>query len=100
MVRQHQWLNGYEFEQTLGDTGGQKNLAGTVHGVAKSQRLNKWCSIKISMNSGCLGGSDGQKSACNAGDPGSSPGWGRSPGEGNGYPLLYSCLENSMDRGA
>ena len=72
----------------------------TVHGVAKSQRLNKWCSIKISMNSGCLGGSDGQKSACNAGDPGSSPGWGRSPGEGNGYPLLYSCLENSMDRGA
>ena len=37
MVRQHQWLNGYEFEQTLGDTGGQKNLARTVHGVAKSQ---------------------------------------------------------------
>ena len=40
------------------------------------------------------------ESACNAGDPGSTPGWGRSPGEGNGIPLQYSCLENSMDRGA
>ena len=36
----------------------------------------------------------------NAGDPGSVPGSGRSPGAGNGYPLQYSCLENSMDRGA
>ena len=46
------------------------------------------------------GDSDNKESACNAGDPGSVPGWGRSPGEGNGYPLLYSCLENPMDRGA
>ena len=46
------------------------------------------------------GDSDGKVSACNAGDPGSVPGWGRSPGEGNGNPLQYSCLENSMDRGA
>ena len=37
------------------------------------------------------------ESACNAGDPGSIPGSGRSPGEGNGNPLQYSCLENSMD---
>ena len=37
--------------------------------------------------------------SCNAGDPGSVPGWGRSPGEGNGNPLQYSNLENSMDRG-
>ena len=49
---------------------------------------------------GFLGGSDGKESACNAGDPGSVPESGRSPGEGNGYPLQYSCLENSMDRGA
>ena len=42
----------------------------------------------------------GKESACNAGDPGSIPGWGRSPGEGNGYPLQYSFLENSMDKGA
>ena len=47
-----------------------------------------------------LYGSDGEESACNAGDPGSIPESGRSPGEGNGYLLQYSCLENSMDRGA
>ena len=46
------------------------------------------------------GGSDGKASAYNAGDPGSIPGWGRSPGEGNGNPLQYSCLENPMDGGA
>ena len=45
-------------------------------------------------------GSDGKESACNAGGLGSIPGSERSPGEENGYPLLYSCLENSMDRGA
>ena len=44
------------------------------------------------------GGSDGEESACNAGDPGSVPGLGRGPGEGNGDPLQYSCLENSTDR--
>ena len=46
------------------------------------------------------GGSDSKESACHAGDPGSIPGLRRSPGEGNGNPLQYSCLENSMDRGA
>ena len=49
---------------------------------------------------GFPGGSDGKASACNAGDPGSIPGLGRSPGEGNGNPPQYSCLENSMDREA
>ena len=44
------------------------------------------------------GGSDGKESACKAGDSGSIPGLRRCPGEGNGYPLQYSCLENSMDR--
>ena len=47
-----------------------------------------------------FGVSDGKESACIAGDPGSIPGSGRSPGEGKGYPLQYSCLENSMDKGA
>ena len=47
-----------------------------------------------------LGGSDGKESACNAGDPGSIPGWDRFPVEGNGKLLQYSCLENSMDGGA
>ena len=45
------------------------------------------------------GGSDGKESACNAGDLGLIPGLGRSPGEGDNYPLQYFCLENSMDRG-
>ena len=45
------------------------------------------------------GDSDSKESACNAGDLGSIPGLERYPGEGNGTPLLYSCLENSMDRG-
>ena len=45
------------------------------------------------------GSSDGKVSACNAADVGSIPGLGRSPGEGNGNPLQYSCLENSMDEG-
>ena len=49
---------------------------------------------------GFPGGSYGKASACNAGDLGSIPGSGRSLGEGNGNPLQYSCLENSMDRGA
>ena len=44
-------------------------------------------------------GSEGKTSACNAGDSGSIPGSGRSPGEGNGNPLQYSCLENPMDGG-
>ena len=45
-------------------------------------------------------GSDGKESACSVGDQVSTPGLGRSPGEGNDNPLQYSCLENPMDRGA
>ena len=52
------------------------------------------------VNVGFLGGSDSKASACNLGHPNSSPGLGRSPGEGNDNPLQHSCLENSMDRGA
>ena len=46
---------------------------------------------------GFPGGSEVKVSACNMGNLGSIPGWGRSPGEGNGNPLQYSCLENPMD---
>ena len=49
---------------------------------------------------GFPGGSDGKASLCNAGALGLIPGLGRSPGEGNGSPLQYSCLENPMDGGA
>ena len=51
-------------------------------------------------NMGFPGGSEGKESACSVRDPGSLTGLGKSPGEGNAYPLQYSCLENSMDRGA
>jgi len=57
----------------------------------------------LSLIPGCLrvnsGASDSKASAYNAGDPGSIPESGRSPGEGNGNPLQYSCLENPMDGG-
>ena len=58
--------------------------------------------IKVRMvNSGLpFCGSAGKESACNAGDLGSVPRWGRSPGGGHGNPLQYSCLENPIDRGA
>ena len=49
---------------------------------------------------GFLGGTEGKESTCNAGDLSLIPGLGRSPGEGNTNPPPYSCLENSMDRGA
>ena len=48
---------------------------------------------------GFSGDAGSKESSCSAGDPDSIPGSGRSPGEGNGNPLQYSCLENSMDRG-
>ena len=74
-------------------------------------KLNTFLYCRISQSSGYIhtylssreiyfpGGSDGKASAHNAGDPGSIPGSGRSPGEGNGNPLQYSCLENPMDGG-
>ena len=61
------------------------------------------CKGRCGVSGICLsfpGGSDSKESACNAGDLGSIPGSGRSPGEGNGYPLQYSCLESPMDKGA
>ena len=58
---------------------------------------NSWCPVS---HLGFPGGSDGKESACNTGDPGSVPGSGRSPGEGSGSPLQYSCLENPMEWGA
>ena len=56
--------------------------------------------LRFSEEEALPDGSDSKETACNAGDPGSIPVLGRSPGEGNGNPLQYSCLENPMDRGA
>ena len=91
--RWHHWLNGHEFKQTLGDGEGHGSL--------------EWCSPwgckesdneLESNNSMCRqifpGGSDGKESTCNAGDLDLIHGLGRSPGEGNGNPLQYFCLEN------
>ena len=65
----------------------------TVQGI---QRVGQdWATKHSTADS-----SDGKESACNAGDLGSIPRSGRSPGEENGNPLQYSCLENSMDRGS
>ena len=54
----------------------------------------------LTLLEGFPGGSNVKESACDAGDPGSITGLGRSPGEGNVYPLQYSCLENYTDGGA
>ena len=64
------------------------------------QQLYYFLLFSFRFHEGFPGGSDDKASACNAGDPGLIPGLGRSPGEGNGNPLQYSCLENSMDGGA
>ena len=73
----------------------------TVHGVSKSQtQLSDFTHSLTIILRNFPGGSDSKASACNAGDLGSIPGSGRSPGGGNGNPLQCSCLENPMDGGA
>ena len=67
--------------------------------------LQIWLALNHLLREGYKGGgfpgdSDVKESACNAGDLSSILGYGRSPREGNDYPLQYSCLENSTDRGA
>ena len=80
-----------------GKSHGQRSLGGFRPWGRKesdtTERLN-WTEPGASLDW------DGKKSACNAGDVGSIPGSGKLPGEGNGNPLQYSCLENPMDRGA
>ena len=68
-----------------------------LYGVAQSRtRLKR---LSSSSSSSSSKSSDGKASVYNAGDPGAIPGLGRSPGEGNGNPLQYYCLENPMDKG-
>jgi len=63
----------------------------------QSQRKSMPKNVQTTTQLHSSGGSEGKASAYNVGDQGSIPGLGRSPGEGNGNPLQYSCLENSMD---
>ena len=70
-------------------------------GVQQNDSVIRVCvCVCVSLCMGFPGGSDGKESVCNAGDTGSIPGWGISPGEGNGNPLQYAWMENPMDRGA
>ena len=72
-----------------------------MDGVLQGRRDPRRCRKPTASWGGDFpGDSDAEESACSAGDPGLIPGLGRSPGEGNGYPLQYSGLENSTDRGA
>ena len=66
----------------------------------KQPLTSKHFQPSLRINNNNYNGSDSKESACNAGDPGSNPRLGRSPGEGNGNPLQYFCLENFMDREA
>ena len=68
-------------------------LSGAVFGDEVVDSLTSYQTVEPRKNS-----SDGKKSTCNEVDPGSIPGWGSFPGEGNGYPPQYSCLKNCMDR--
>ena len=96
-------LDGRESQWTLGVGDGQGGLACCDSWGRKEPDTTErliWSDLIWKWNLGLSCGSDGKESACNAGDLASIPGSGRSPGEGNGSLLQYSCLENSMDRGA
>ena len=71
--------------------------------ISPEAELSNSAELQTELNTpkgGFSDNSDDKESACSAGDLGSFPGSGSSPAEENGYPLQYSCLENSMDRGA
>ena len=87
-----------------GESHGQRSLVGTWGGHRIGHDWSdlahtRICICILSFLMSFPGGSDGKKSARNVGDLGLIPGLGRSPGEGNGNLVLYSCLENPMDRG-
>ena len=67
------------------------------HGATGDFHVKQEMQINLA-GGGFPGGSNGKESACNAGNPGFIPGWGRFPGEENGNPVQYSCLMNSMDK--
>ena len=77
---------------------------GVLQSMGSQRVRHDWAAVLSWTEDGCTlgfpGGSDGKESACSAEEPGSIPGSGRSSGEGNGNPLQYCCLENSMDREA
>ena len=83
---------------------GTRDQISNITGSSKKQESSRKTSISALLTMPkpleFPGSSEDKASTCHAGDQGSIPGLGRSPGEGNGNPLQYSCLENPMDRGA
>ena len=77
-----------------------KNAGVGCHSLFQGIFPTQGSNPSLLLGRGFPDGSYGKESACNAGDQSLIPGLGRSPGKGNGYPLQYSCLENSIDRGA
>ena len=98
MVGWLHWLDGCEFEQALGVGVGQGSLA-YCSPWGRKESHTSW-QLKWTELMGFTGGSVVKNPPANSGDVCSIPGSGRSPGEGTGYPLQYSCLENPMDGGA
>ena len=83
-----------------GKSHGLRNLVGySPWGYKELETTERLHVLFVTFWEGFPGSSDGKESACNGGHLGSIPGLGRSPGEGNGNVLQYSCLENPMDRG-
>ena len=80
----------------------EKKVMTNIDSILESRDITLLTKVRIvqTVVLGFPGGLEGKASACNAGDPGLIPGSGRSPGEGNGNPPQYPCLENPMDGGA
>ena len=98
MVGRHHQL-GHDFEQAPGDDKGQVSLACCSPWGHRQQDMPEHLNNNKSRLKGFPGGSVGEESTYNEGNTGSIPESGRSPGEGHGNCLQYSCLENPMDRG-
>ena len=94
--RDLQWMIP-DFSLWLSKSTGIKFLPSYVYTSILKTSLHIWDQVMCTRS--FPSGSDGKESACYVGDIGSIPGWGRSPGDGNGNPLHYSCLENSKHRG-
>ena len=108
MVGWHHWLNEHEFEQAPGDGNGQGSLACCSLWGCKESDKTEWLNNNMGVRA-YLVAQEGKESTCSAGDQGSIPRSGRSPGELNSYPLqfffsfflfFFFCLNNFTDRGA
>ena len=93
------WLTPYLLNQIVKKGLSDRKTHQSKWTKLRAYRLIFLCLYLFPRAAFCPGGSDNKASAYNAGDPGSIPESGRSPGEGNGNPLQYSCLENPMDGG-